>query len=202
MSLFATVTRGVGLHSSNFSDNVLPRIPDLPPAPPTAAQNHILVCLPFEDQAVFTEWLNGFSGHRFLHYASKTPNDKQENVGRRSVTITGFKSGLASALWVVCNYGLGPISEWLQWRKPVLARLLAKQTEQLTNGAALETPRPATIMRQIDNELAARWLAAPPSAPNLPFPDLRAALGSRLADGAKTPVAALGSAVWEQPATV
>ena len=72
--------------------------------------------------------------------------------------------------------------------------------EQLSNGAALETLRYATVMRQIDSELTARWLAAPPSAPNLSFPHISAALASWLADGAKTPVAALGSALWEQPA--
>ena len=74
--------------------------------------------------------------------------------------------------------------------------------EQLSNGAALETLRYATVMRQIDNELTARWLAAPPPAPNLSFPDVSAALASWLASGATTPVATLGSALWEQPAAV
>ena len=74
--------------------------------------------------------------------------------------------------------------------------------EQLSNGAALESLRYATVMRQIDNELTARWLAAPPTAPNLSFPDVSAALANWLANGAKTPVAALGSALWEQPAAV
>ena len=75
MSLFAVVTRGVGLHWSQFGDNVLPPILDLPPAPPTATQDHILVYLPFEDQTVVAKWLNGFSEHSFLQYASKLPND-------------------------------------------------------------------------------------------------------------------------------
>ena len=197
MSLFAPVTRGVGLHWSNFDDNVLPPILDLPPAPPTAAQNHILVYLPFEDQAIVREWLYGFTEHRFMHYASTLPNDEQGNLGRRSATIAGFKSDLASALGVVCNCGSELISECLHWRKPVLTRPLAKQMEQLLNGSALETPRYATVMRQIDNELTARWLAASPPASNLPFPDISAALASSLADGAKTPVATVGSAFWE-----
>ncbi len=54
MSLFAPVTRGVGLHWSDFGDNVLPLILDLPPAPPATAQNHILVYLRLEDQALVT----------------------------------------------------------------------------------------------------------------------------------------------------
>ena len=74
--------------------------------------------------------------------------------------------------------------------------------EQLSNGAALETLRYATVMRQIDSELTARWLAAPPPAPKLSFHDVSEALASWLADGAKTPFAALGSALWEQPAAV
>ncbi len=195
MSLFAPVTRGVGLHWSNFGENVLPPILDLPPPPPTATPEHILVYLPLKDQAVVTEWLNGFSEHSLLQDARELPNDEQGNVGRRTANVAGFKSDLASARRVVCNCGFELISECLHWRKPVLKRPLAKQMEQLSNGAALETLRYATFMRQIDNELTARWLATPPTAPNLSFPDVSAALESWLADGAKTPVAALGSAL-------
>ena len=202
MSLFAPVTRGVGLHWSDFGDNVLPPILDLPPTPPRAVQNHILVYLPFEDQAVVTQWLNGFSEHRFLQYASTLPNDEQGNVGRRTANIAGFKSDLASARGVVCNCGFELISECLHWRKPVLTRPLAKQMEQLSNGAALEALGYATVMRQIDNELAARWLAAPPIAPILSFPNVSATLASWLADGAKTPVATLGEALWRESAAV
>ena len=202
MSLFAPVTRGVGLHWSDFGDNVLPPILDLPPAAPGGVQDHILVYLPFEDQAVVTRWLNGFSEHRFLQYASTLPNDEQGNVGRRTANIAGFKSDLASARGVVCNCGFELISECLHWRKPVLTRPLAKQMEQLSNGAALEALGYATVMRQIDNELAARWLAAPPRAPVLSFPNVSAALASWLADGAKTPVATLGEALWRESAAV
>ena len=74
--------------------------------------------------------------------------------------------------------------------------------EQLSNATALETPRYAAVMRQIYNELTARWLAAPPPAPNLSLPDVSAALASWLADGAKTLVATLGSALWEQFAAI
>ena len=74
--------------------------------------------------------------------------------------------------------------------------------EQLSNGAALETLHYATVMRHIDNELTARWLAAPPPAPNLCFPDVSAALASWLANGAKTPVATLGSALQGQSAAI
>ena len=123
-------------------------------------------------------------------------------MGRRTANIARFKSDLASARGVVCNCGFELISECLHWRKPVLTRPLAKQMEQLSNGAALKTLHYATVMRQIDNELTARWLAAPPPAPNLSFPDVSAALASWLANGAKTPVATLGSALWGQSAAI
>jgi len=74
--------------------------------------------------------------------------------------------------------------------------------EQLSNGAALETLHYATAKRQIDNEPTARWLAAPPPTPNPSFPDVSAVLASWLADGAKTPVATLASALWEQSAAI
>ena len=73
---------------------------------------------------------------------------------------------------------------------------------QLSNGAVLETLHHATVMRQIDNELTARWLAAPPPTPNLSFPDVSASLRRWLANGAKTPVATLGSASWGQSAAI
>ena len=116
-------------------------------------------------------------------------------MGRRTSNIAGFKSDLASVRGVVCNCGFELISECLHWRKPVLTRPLAKQMEQLSDGAALETLRYATPMRQIDNAMTARWLAAPPLAPNLSFPDVSAALASWLANGGQALVAALGSAL-------
>lgn len=76
-------------------------------------------------------------------------------MGRRTANIARFKSDLASARGVVCNCGFELISECLHWRKPVLTRPLAKQMEQLSNGAALETLHYATVMRQIDNKLTA-----------------------------------------------
>ena len=202
MSLFAPVAQGVGLHWSDFGANILPPILDLPPAPTAAANDHILVYLPFEDQSAVTKWLNGFSEHRFIQYASTLPNDEQGNVKRRTANIAGFKSDLASARGVVCNCGFELISECLHWRKPVLTKPLAKQMEQLSNGAALETLGYATVMRQIDNDLTARWLAAPHPAPGLSFPDVSATLASWLADGAKAPVATLGAALWGPPAAV
>ena len=75
MSLFAPVARGVGLHWSKFGDNVLSPILDLPPAPPTATQDHILLYSLFENQTVVTKWLDGFSEHSFPQYASKLPKD-------------------------------------------------------------------------------------------------------------------------------
>ena len=77
-------------------------------------------------------------------------------MGRRTETIARFKSDLASACGVGCNCGFELILECLNWRKPVLTRPLAKQMEQLSNDAALETLHYATVMRQIDNELTAR----------------------------------------------
>ncbi|NDH39497.1 MAG: hypothetical protein EBY45_03585, partial [Gammaproteobacteria bacterium] len=200
MSLFAPVAQGVGLHWSDFGANILPPILDLPPAPTAAANDHILVYLPFEDQSAVTKWLNGFSEHRFIQYASTLPNDEQGNVGRRRANIAGFKSDLASARGVVCNCGFELISECLHWRKPVLTRPLAKQMEQLSNGAALEALGFATVMRQIDNELTARWLEKPPDAPHLAFPDVSATLAAWLAGGAKEPIASLGAALWGRPA--
>jgi hypothetical protein len=72
--------------------------------------------------------------------------------------------------------------------------------EQLSNGAALEALGFATVMRQIDNELTARWLEKPPDPPHLAFPDVSATLAAWLAGGAIEPIASLGAALWGRPA--
>ena len=74
--------------------------------------------------------------------------------------------------------------------------------EQLSNCAALEALGYATVMRQIDKDLAARWLDAPPIVPNLSFPNVSETLASWLAGGAKTPVAAMETALWRESAAV
>ena len=198
MSLFAPVTRGVGLHWSDFGDNVLPPILDLPPAPPTVAQDHILVYLPFEDQSVVTEWLNGFQDHEFVQYSADLTNDQQGNVTRRKASFERFKSDLAGSSGVICNSGFELISECLQWRKPVLTRPLARQMEQLSNAAALEQLGYATTMGDLDSDIASRWLDNLPSAPKVRFPDVSRSLADWLAHGAEKPISHLSKELWMQ----
>ena len=137
-----------------------------------------------------------------MQYASTLADDEQGNVGRRTANIAGFTSGLASASGVVCNCGFELISECLHWREWVLTRPQAKQMEQLSNCAALEALGYATAIRQIDNDLAARWLAAPPIVPNHSFHNVGETLASWLADVTKTPVTALEAALWRESAAV
>ena len=196
MSWFAPVTQRVGLHWSDFDDNILPPILDLPARPPESNETHVLVYLPFEDQAAVTSWLRSFPNHQFVQYASTLPNDDLGNVRRRTANIAGFKSDLASCRGVICNCGFELISECLHWQKPVLTRPLAKQMEQLSNGAALEALGYATVMRHIDNELTRQWLSNPPSAPAIQFPDVSQHLASWIADGAAAPVGDLSRALW------
>ena len=198
MNCFAPVSHRVGLHWHNYDNNILPPILDLPDRPSDEAQDHVLVYLPFEDQTLVTRWLNSFRSHNFIQYSNALGNDHQGNVALRAASISGFKRDLAHCRGVICNSGFELISECLHWGRPVLTRPLAKQMEQLSNSAALKALGYAKVMRGLDNDLTADWLANPPAAPNLRFPDVSQRLAEWLAGGAQTPIASISNELWTQ----
>jgi uncharacterized protein (TIGR00661 family) len=198
MSRFAPVARQIGLHWHPFDKKTLPPILDLPDYESCHTSEYILVYLPFEDQSVVTEWLNGFPEHAFVQYSADLPNDQQGNVARRTASFERFKSELAGSNGVICNSGFELISECLQWRKPVLTRPLARQMEQLSNAAALEQLGYATTMGDLDSDIASRWLDNLPTAPNVRFPDVSRSLADWLARGAEQPISQLNKELWMQ----
>ena len=198
MSRFAPVKKQVGLHWHPFDKKILPPVLDLPDYESCHSSSYILVYLPVEDQAVVTDWLNKFQDHEFVQYSVGLPDDQQGNVARRSASFERFKSDLAGSNGVICNSGFELISECLQWRKPVLTRPLARQMEQLSNAAALEQLGYATVMSNLDSNLASRWLAKLPAAPAIRFPDVSRSLADWLAHGAEKPINHLSEELWMQ----
>lgn len=198
MSRFAPTARGIGLHWHPFDTTTVPPILDLPEFESCHTSPYILVYLPFEDQSVVTEWLNGFQGHKFIQYSADLADDQQGNVTRRKASFERFKSDLAGSSGVICNSGFELISECLQWRKPVLTRPLARQMEQLSNAAALEQLGYATAMDDLDSHVASRWLDNLPTAPNVSFPDVSRSLADWLAHGAEEPISQLSKELWMQ----
>ena len=198
MSCFAPAKRSVGLHWHPFDSATMPPILDLPDYKSYNDSKYILVYLPFEDQSIVTEWLNGFQDHEFVQYSADLTNDQQGNVTRRKASFERFKSDLAGSSGVICNSGFELISECLHWRKPALTRPLARQMEQLSNAAALEQLGYATTMGDLDSDIASRWLDNLPAAPKVCFPDVSRSLADWLAHGAEKPISHLSKELWMQ----
>ncbi|MEL7451675.1 MAG: MJ1255/VC2487 family glycosyltransferase, partial [Pseudomonadota bacterium] len=137
MRNFAPVTTPLGLHWHDFAPTVLPPILDLPDMP-CRHDGAVLVYLPFEDQDKVTELLHRFQGIQFVQYSPELVDAQSSNVALRKASFDKFKVDLAASSGVICNAGFELISECLQWRKPVLAKPLHGQMEQLSNAQALD----------------------------------------------------------------
>jgi uncharacterized protein (TIGR00661 family) len=197
MHSFAPVAVPLGLHWHPYADNVLPPVLDLPLLPRVEG-GHILVYLPFEDQAAVTRVLQQLPAHRFVQYAPGLTGEQLGNVTRCRASIAGFKRHLAGSRAVLCNSGFELISECLHWGKPVLTKPLLGQMEQQSNAAALEQLRYATVCRQLDAQALETWLASAPRQPARPFADVATALAGWLADGAVEAPARLSQRLWGQ----
>ncbi|WP_116367891.1 glycosyltransferase family protein [Parahaliea mediterranea] len=199
MRHFAPVDVPLGLHWHPYASNVLPPILDLPDLP-RAPAGHILVYLPFEDQAEVTRWLQQFPGQRFLQYAAGLSAGERGNVQLHPTSISAFKRDLASSNGVICNSGFELISECLQWRKPVLTKPLAGQMEQLSNARALQELGYARVIHSLNGEALKQWLASTPASPTVHYQRVHEVLARWLASGASEAPAELARRLWPQPA--
>lgn len=197
MERFAPVTRPLGLHWHPYADNVLPPILDLPPMS-LQRQGHVLVYLPFEDQASVTQLLQQLPQQRFIQYASGLQAGVHNNVELKPSAVASFKRDLASSNGVICNTGFELISECLHWGKPILSRPLAGQMEQLSNALALEQLNYAHIVHDLSAAAIDCWLQTSGDLPTLQFPDVAAVLAQWLVEGCRTRPQELASALWRE----
>lgn len=196
MQHFAPVNRPVGLHWSAFNGHTLPPILDLPSLEREPGSNHVLVYLPFENQASVTRWLQQFENAVFKQYSPAIDDDVVGNVIRQQANIAGFKRDLANSRGVICNCGFELISECLQWQKPVLCKPLDRQMEQQSNAAALTQLGYATVMDDLNSTIAREWLSQPPAAPQVHFNNVAGPLAQWLAGGAQERVDILCATLW------
>ncbi|MBN7798720.1 MJ1255/VC2487 family glycosyltransferase [Parahaliea mediterranea] len=195
MRHFAPVDTPLGLHWHPYADNVLPPILDLPELPREQGE-HVLVYLPFEDQAEVTRWLQQFPGHRFVQYAAGLERETRGNVRLHPTSVSAFKRDLASSRGVICNSGFELISECLQWQKPVLTKPLAGQMEQLSNALALTQLGYAEAIDDLCSDSLAQWLSRPREAPGVRFADVSSVLAHWLAAGCPQAPAELHRRLW------
>ncbi len=195
MRRFAPVDLPLGLHWHPYADNVLPPILHLP-ALPREAGSHILVYLPFENQAEVTALLARFPEQAFVQYAPGIENGRCGNVTRHAPSVEHFKRDLATSAGVICNSGFELLSECLHWHKPVLTKPLQGQMEQVSNALALRQLGYASTTDRLDPEVLAGWLDRPQLPPRIHFPDVAAVLARWLAGGCAAPPAALARELW------
>lgn len=197
MCNFAPVDVPLGLHWHPYNDNVVPPILDLPDLQPTNA-GHILVYLPFEDQAAVTATLRQFPEQRFIQYAGGLPRGEYGNVLRLPANVDGFKQHLASSAGVICNSGFELISECLQWRKPVLTKPVQGQMEQQSNALALQQLGYATTADNFCPAVLGNWLGSRRSPPKVAYPDVAGCLARWLVTGCHASPARLAKQLWAQ----
>ena len=195
MGSFAPVQTNVGLHWYPYNNNILPPIIHLPDIQ-TANEGHVVVYLPFEDQAAVTTMLQKSPDHRFLQFASSLDERTAGNVQLCKASTQRFKRELASAAAVICNCGFELISECLQWGKPVLTKPLGGQPEQLSNAYALELLGCAMVTPHLSSSLVSRWLQQPRTQQSAGYPDVAKALSRWIATGCAESPEQLSARLW------
>lgn len=193
MRTFAPASIKLGLHWDSFGGPVLPPIIDTSLRHQPA--DHVLVYLPFEDADAVTAMLNEIGDHKFVQYGG-VDHDIIGNVTRKPASVAGFHHDLTTANRVICNCGFELVSECLHLGVPVLTRPLAGQSEQLANAAALRALGFATILQDIDSGEIDVWLRSAPSAPELQFPDVAAAIVGWISRRRWHDVGSLAEQLW------
>lgn len=138
-NVFAPVQYPMGSHWHHFDQAILPPtvaddIHDLP----ISQAEHVLVYLPFEDQAAVIALLQQFPAQRFRVYSGTEASGEQGNVRLCRIGRKPFIEDLASSQGVICNAGFSLVSEALHLGKKVLVKPLTGQVEQESNALALE----------------------------------------------------------------
>ncbi len=196
MRSFAPVSIPVGLHWHHFDCPILP--PIIPRMKPAGGENGIVVVyLPFEDSLCVAEFLAGFSRYRFAVFTNAKPERLPGHVEFRPLSREGFLRELHACSGVVSNAGFELAGEALSLGKKLLAKPLAGQLEQLSNGLALEKAGLGRTMRTLDAGAMAEWLALP-SRPPITYPDVACGVARWITGGDWTNVADLARTLWAQ----
>lgn len=202
MRNFAPVNIGIGLHWAQFGGPIVPPIAPQELTPGEHRGDHIVVYLPFEDQAKVSEVLQQFPEQCFLQYSPDLLDKDLGHLQQRKTNLHGFKSDLKNAKAVICNAGFELISECLQLGLPVLTRPVAGQSEQLSNGLALEQLNMATVMDSLSEQAIQQWLEQLPekAISAQAYPNVAAALVDWVLSGDWDQGQTLADRLWAQMA--
>ena len=157
---FAPADYLLGLHWHHFGQPILPPIvPACLKNAGTVMPDKILVYLPFEDLHEIGELLAGLASHQFyIYHGSCGKGDGAGNLHFRPFSRDGFLRDLSECGGVICNAGFELTSEALHLGKAVLAKPLAGQIEQESNGLAMLQLGLGTVCRELTSVLIREWL--------------------------------------------
>ena len=183
MKYFAPADIPIGLHWHHFEADILPPIIDTHLQHKGGADSHILVYLPFEDQASVTKLLQRFNNIRFIQYSPDLDDSECDNVSLRCTNLHGFREDLCRAEAVICNAGFELVSECLHIGIPALVKPVKGQMEQLSNAHALQQLGWGSATDTIDFEALAKWLYGERRVVPVQYPDVAAALTDWVLEG-------------------
>jgi uncharacterized protein (TIGR00661 family) len=185
----------LGLHWHHFGHPILPPIvPDHLVQSP-AIDSKILVYLPFEDNSDIVATLRPNVAYDFFIYGTREPRSDNGNLHHREYSRAGFLADLT-----ICNAGFELPSEALHLGKRLLVKPLHGQLEQGANAKALAQLGLGRMMRDLDAQVIARWLAESPRLAPCRYPRTAAAMARWIDAGRWTLAAAaeLSRDLWGQ----
>lgn len=197
MQYFAPASNAIGLHWHPYNDNVLPPIIDTN-INSSGTNEHVLVYLPFEDQATVCAALNKVSDVRFVQYSPELSNGQKGNVIQRATSYASFKKDLTKARGVICNSGFELISECIHLGLPILTKPLNGQMEQHSNAFALQQLKLAIVVDTITPDAVSNWLAQHNLNKPSPIPDVAKHIAEYIAKGKWQECQQLGTLLWQE----
>lgn len=198
MKYFAPVDIPIGLHWHHFDTDILPPIIDTQLQHKRGQKKpHIVVYLPFENQATVTQLLQRFDDFRFVQYSPDLSDSEAGNVSLRRTNLHGFRDDLCHAEAVICNAGFELVGECLHMGIPALVKPVMGQMEQLSNAHALQQLGWGTAIDTIDVETLKKWLYGERRIVPVQYPDVAAALTDWVLEGDWDDKQLLCDMLWE-----
>ena len=194
---FAPATKSIGLHWSDYDDNILPPIIDTQ-LRASKKKEHIIVYLPFEDQQSVISLLNEVDEYEFIFYSPDYEEGEYANVTVYKTNYLGFKRDLSAASGVICNSGFELISECLHLGLPILTKALGGQMEQHSNALALRQLSYANVVDELSVAHINSWLSCTNNKLLKPWPDVALAISQMIVNDNWQHFSEIKADLWQQ----
>lgn len=198
MSNFAPVAQGIGVHWHHFDKPILPPIIQHSGqhSMNSAADNNVLVYLPFENSEEVMECLESVTSHRFRMHCKDIDPGVYGNIEVFPFSREEFQKNLRECESVLCNAGFELNSEALHLGRRIMVKPLQGQVEQLSNVVALERLRFASSTAALSSDVIRDWLDNA-KVVRVAYPNVARGIAEWVAAGAKTPIEELSTAMWQ-----